>query len=124
MFANLTAIAVALAVAASGATAPDASEPLELFVQPIVTPAPGAVRVVVTVDRHPDNRALVIEADSPAFFRSSLRQLEGEADARTHTVLLKSLPAGVYTITARLTGTSGSRAVDKCIVEVVGTLDR
>jgi hypothetical protein len=39
-------------------------------------------------------------------------------------VLLKSLPAGVYTITARLTGTSGSRAVDKCIVEVVGTLDR
>jgi hypothetical protein len=124
MFANTTAIAFALAAAASGVMAQDASEPLQLSVRPTVTPAPGAVRVVVTVERHRDNRALVIEADSPAFFRSSLLQLEGEADARTHTLLLTSLPAGVYTITAKLRGTNGARGVDKCIVEVVGALHR
>lgn len=123
MFTNTTAIAFALAAAVSGVMARNAAEPLEVSVRPAVTPAPGAVRVVVTVEPHPDNRALVIEADSPAFFRSSLRQLEGEADARTHTLLLTSLPAGVYTITARLRGANGSRGVDKCSVEVIDNLE-
>ena len=65
----------------------DAGEKLTLKVTPNVSSAPSTVVVRATVARHAGNRALHIEADSGAFYRSSEVQLDGE-----HAPLVTEVP--------------------------------
>lgn len=71
--------------------------------------APATVRVVVTVEPHADNRELVVEADSGSFFTSSTVELDGERAARIQAFTLKELPAGDYSVAARVVQKDGSR---------------
>lgn len=93
---------------------------LDVSVRPSVTFAPGSARIVARVEPHEDNRVLIIEADSPAFYRSSHVQLDGEHSARVHPLLLKGIPAGEYKITVRLRDSDGVRAVASGALEVIG----
>lgn len=98
----------------------DAADPLEVIVRPTFATEPANARITARIERHPDNRWLVIEADAPTFFRSSHRQLDGEHDSRTHNLLLTHLPAGDYEITVRLSGDDGIRAIETLDLKVIG----
>ena len=80
------------------------ADPLEITVRPKVATEPGFVRVTARVERHAENRWLVVEAEGPTFFRSSQRQLDGEYAARTHVVEFTTLPPGDYKIRVRVGG--------------------
>jgi hypothetical protein len=67
---------------------------------------PATVQITVAVEPDPDNRALIIEADSDGYFRSSALTLSGDRDKRLHTVEFKNLPAGSYTLRAQLRSNS------------------
>ena len=50
---------------------------------------------------------LQIVAESDEYFRSSEIQLDGERSARTTLVYFKSVPGGVYKVSATLLGEGG-----------------
>lgn len=79
-----------------------ATEKLSLRVTPNVSNAPSNVIVQARVARHPDNRWLHIEADSSAFYRSSLIQLNGDKAPMVTEIRLNHLPGGNYTVAAVL----------------------
>jgi hypothetical protein len=109
-FARLLLFATAAALAAS--TAPvDARSRLELRISRYFLPAGSDFSVVVWVEPHEENRELTVFVDSPDYFRSSMEPLEGADAARTHQFHFKSLPAGQYSLVARLEGTKGVREV-------------
>jgi hypothetical protein len=112
----LTVAGVLLVPAALGV----ASGPITITIRPAFASEPGGVRIVAEVEPHRQNRWLVIEADSPAFFRASRRQLDGENAARRHTLVLTGMPAGKYVIKARVLDSDGIRAVDACDFRVIG----
>jgi hypothetical protein len=93
--------------------------PVQIDIRPALTTAPGTFRVAVQIVAHEGNRELVIEADSPDFYRASYIPFDGEYAARSHALVLKGLPAGRYTITARLRGCEGERAADSMVVDVL-----
>lgn len=93
--------------------------PVEIDIRPAFTTAPGTFRVVVQIVPHEDNRELVIQADSADFYRASYIEVDGEYGARSYPLMLKGLPAGHYTITARLRGREGDRAADSMVVDVL-----
>ena len=80
----------------------NASERLKMGVSPAVAVAPATVRVRATVEANPENRAIQIVAESPEFYRSSEIPLDGAQAPRTTIVEFRSLPGGVYTVTAVL----------------------
>lgn len=80
----------------------NAGERLTMRVSPAVALAPATVRVWTTVEANPENRAIQIVADSPEFYRSSEIPLAGEHAPRTTIVEFRSLPSGMYTVTAVL----------------------
>jgi hypothetical protein len=108
----LLAACVIAGTTAAGARGP-AAESIELAITPAFATEPAGVRIVVTLEPHPDNRSLVVSADSPSYFRSTRRQIDGELAARRHTVVLTDLPAGDYVISARVAGVDGIRAFDE-----------
>lgn len=61
---------------------------------------PATVRIKVAVEPKADNRMLRVEADGDQYFRASDLVLEGDKEARHHTVEFKNLPAGDYVIRA------------------------
>jgi hypothetical protein len=63
---------------------------------------PATVRITVAVEPGAENRALLVEADSSNYFRSSTLALDGEKEKRLHTVQFKNLPAGRYTLRAEV----------------------
>ena len=82
---------------------------LVLLADPVVTvrvwPAgfqfePGYLRVTVRVARHEDNRRVEIAAESPAYFRSTLVQLDGVEAPVTHQVEYHDVPAGPSAVVA------------------------
>ena len=79
-------------------------------VSPAVSRAPAVVTVRVTVEPAAENRTLEITAESPAFFRSSQVQLEGERGAPVNVFQFRNLPTGLYQVTGVLVGTHGPRA--------------
>jgi hypothetical protein len=64
--------------------------------------SPATVTVRTTIETNPENRAIQIVAESPEFYRSSEIPLAGEHAPRTTTVEFRSLPGGMYTVTAVL----------------------
>jgi hypothetical protein len=82
-------------------------EALTIDITPRVCLEGANVRVTVRVDPDPDNRILLIEADSVGFFLSSEIQLNGERAPLLHTLFLRSLPSGSYVVRATVTHTDG-----------------
>ena len=92
-------------VAATGETV--ATEKISLRVTPNVSSAPSNVIVRATVAKHADNRWLLIEADSGAFYRSSAIQLDGENAPLVTEFRFNNLPSGEYTVAAVLRNNLG-----------------
>ena len=79
-----------------------AKELVEIKVRGYYFAAPATVPVTIAVEPGARNRALVVEADSDDYYRSSLVELDGDKEKRLHLVEFKSLPAGEYTLRARV----------------------
>jgi len=93
---------------------------LSLEARPTFCMEPCEVRITVGVDRNEANRELLIEADSPDFYRSSAVQLDGETAPSVYTLVWKSLPAGRYQLRAMLRRASGDVTRTTLKVRVVG----
>ena len=104
----LTAAAGVLCLAA--ALPLTAQKQLELRVPAHVLGTSAEVTLTLYVDPHPDNRSLVVEADSENMFTSSQIPLEGGSEKRVHQVRFRSLLPGEYTIRATLRSAAGVRA--------------
>ena len=63
---------------------------------------PATVRLRVSVERHPANRALTVALVSDGFERSSLEQIDGMDSPRTRWVNYRDVPAGNYAVIAIL----------------------
>src|SRR5262245_48379014 len=81
---------------------------LAIAVKPRYAIDPATAYVTVIVDRDADNRALLVETDGPAYYRSSYQQLDGASSPRVHQFALSGLPAGAYAISVTLTRFDGS----------------
>ena len=106
---TLAALTISGMLSASGTTG--ASEKLALRVTPNVSSAPSTVIVKATVARNSDNRWLLIEADSGAFFRSSEIQLDGDKAPLVTEIRLPNLPGGEYTVVAILRNSMGEQTI-------------
>lgn len=96
-----------------------AEQPVSMRVTPQVTTAPATVSITVTVERHEDNLALLVEDESGEFYRSSVVGLEGDPAARTYTLVFRGLPPGRHVISATVSGLRGQRAAIRTTVTVV-----
>jgi hypothetical protein len=79
-----------------------AKELVEIKVSGHYFSAPATVPVTIAVEPGANNRALVVEADSDDYYRSSAIELDGENEKRLHTMEFRSLPAGDYVIRAQV----------------------
>ena len=93
-------IAVVLGVIAS--TTAWAAEPVEVRVSSAFVLEGSHVQVTVRIVPDEDNRFLTIQADSADYYRSSRIQLSGDEAPLIHTMMLRSLPSGVYEVRAIL----------------------
>jgi hypothetical protein len=82
---------------------------LAIKVSPAVAFAPANLIVRTIIEANGENRAVEIVAESESFYRSSEIQLEGDRAPRTTTFEFKSVPGGVYEVTATLLGVHGQR---------------
>lgn len=82
-----------------------AASPVQLSVTPMVCQPPCTLRMVVRIEKHPDNRWLVLSwcdvVDFAGTCGSSTMQLEGETMV-DRSDLAKDLPKGVYNVSAQL----------------------
>jgi hypothetical protein len=95
-------VKLAVVVVAAAMAAPS---PISLFVYPKVTRNNVIIRAIV--ERHPDNRKVVITVDNDTtYFRSTECQLDGDKASRICPPggrwLLQELPSGEYEITAKV----------------------
>lgn len=79
-----------------------AAEPVEVRVSSAFVLEGSNVRVTVRIVPDKDNRFLTIQADSSDYYRSSRIQLSGDEAPLIHTMMLRSLPSGVYEVRAIL----------------------
>ena len=80
----------------------DAGEVVEIRLRGRYFSEPATVQITVAIEPAKDQRALVIEADSESYFRSSSLSLAGEGEKRLHRVEFKNLPAGTYVLRAEV----------------------
>ena len=113
----LAAITTIGLVAATGETV--ATEKISLRVTPNVSNAPSNVIVKATVPKHADNRWLLVEADSGAFYRSSAIQLDGENAPLVTEFRFNNLPSGEYTVAAVLRNNLGQETTVRRTVLVL-----
>ena len=93
---------VVAAVTLAAAISASAREVVEIRLRGHYFAEPAAVRITVAVEPAANHRALVIEADSEHYYRSSALALSGEMDKRLHSVEFKNLPAGNYILRAQV----------------------
>jgi hypothetical protein len=79
-------------------------ERLSMRVSPAVAFAPADLIVRTMIKADNENRSIEITAESDDFYRSSEMPLDGEKAPRTTQFQFRSLPGGVYTISAVLKG--------------------
>ena len=91
----------------SGSITADAGELLKMQVSPRVTQAPADIFIYIRLEPRPENRLLLVTADSSEFFRSSEMSLAGESSPRVTVFRFRQLPPGVYSIAAELIGVNG-----------------
>jgi hypothetical protein len=82
----------------------NADSRLSMRVSPAVAFAPANLIVKAMIEADTDNRAVSIVAESDSFYRSSEIQLDGDRAPRTTTFEFRSMPGGVYQVTATLLG--------------------
>ncbi len=95
-------VAVILALGALASPLSAAKSPVEIRMRGYFFAAPATISLIVAVEPHESNRALVVEADGDDYYRSSEIELEGEKDKRFHMIQFKSLPAGNYVLRAQV----------------------
>ena len=108
---------LAVTLSAVGLAAGDPA--LELRVHPRTCLSPCTIRVIIRAQPHESNRALVLELDSPAYFRSSEISLEGSNAALIHEREFESLPAGPYEVRVLLKRSSRDSLRDRSSVAVM-----
>jgi hypothetical protein len=101
-----TLVTAAILVLASLAPTLPAKSVVQIRMRGFVFVAPATVPVTIAVEPAAANRTLIVEADSDNYFRSSAVTLEGEDEKRLHLIEFKSLPAGSYTVRARVMSTT------------------
>lgn len=84
-----------------------AGEPITMRVSPAVAFAPANLIVRATIEADSQNRAVIVTADSPDFYRASEMPLNGDQAPRTNIFEFRSLPPGSYEVRAILVGSSG-----------------
>jgi hypothetical protein len=84
-----------------------AVEPIAMRVSPSVSFAPANLIVHAMVETSANNRAVLIEAESEDFYRSSELPLDGDRAPRTSMFEFRSLPKGTYEVKATLIGPGG-----------------
>ena len=99
-YARTVRIAIVLSVVASSTVW--AAEPVEVRVSSAFVLDGSNVQVTVRIVADDDNRFLTIQADSPEYYRSSRIQLSGDEAPLIHTMMLRSLPSGLYEVRAIL----------------------
>lgn len=82
----------------------------EIRVTPAVAQPPAFVTVRADVEAHDDNRSLEVTAEADDFRASRQLPLEGSKGPRFTEIYFDNLPAGAYTVTVVLNGSSGQRA--------------
>jgi len=102
---------VCAGLALSSESASSTGDLIGVHLDRTVMDAPAVVRITITVSPHHVNRSFRIEAESPAYYRSSQVPLNGEAAARKHTIVYRGLPEGRYAIRAELWGVADLLAV-------------
>jgi hypothetical protein len=112
---------LALTLVCSLAVVAAEERPLELHVYPRRCVDPCTIRVTVRTERHAQNRAFVLELESPAYSRSSVVMLDGSAAALIHERLFESLPPGAYEVRVMLQRSAEERIHRRDSVQVVGT---
>ena len=94
------------------------ADAVRVKVTPRIAHEPAFVRVLVTVERHADNRALVLLIDGDTYRRSSSRQLVGADDARLHTFEFERVPGGRFDVIASVRRINGTKRASEslCII--------
>jgi len=95
-------------------------EPVALWVTPKVAPCHGNARLTILVARDAKNRQLKWEVDGPGYFRSSSIDLDGAGAPRSHSFLVRDLPAGEYEVRAIVVRSDSTTAVSRTDLKVVG----
>ena len=112
-------IAVVLGVIAS--TTAWAAEPVEVRVSSAFVLEGSNVQVTVRIVPDENNRFLTIQADSPEYYRSSRIQLSGDEAPLIHTMMLRSLPSGVYEVRAILSRSDDVEQSAQMPLQVIDT---
>ncbi len=111
----MCALALALAMPST------AGERVAIRLSPTISAfAPANLHVWVMVAAHPDNRALKVVAESPAFYRSSEITIEGEEAPQTNAFEFRNLPSGTYLVSAVLVDRTGHEFKVNREFEVMG----
>jgi hypothetical protein len=88
-----------MAASANDAPAKDAERTrINLRIQPNFVLVGHSVQTRVLVEPSDSNRLLIVRIDSPSYYSSTERQLDGEAGPRTHLLHWHELPAGEYQV--------------------------
>ena len=79
---------------------------------------PATIRIRITVERDPANRALTVALISEGFETSSLEELAGVDAPRTRWITYRDVPSGGYTVLAEVQRPSKGllRAVERVTV--------
>jgi hypothetical protein len=117
---QLAAVLIVVVASSSGPSSAIADDHLSVQASPYSSMQPGRVQLLVRVERDEANRSIVIVVDSPSLFRSSLVPLNGDAAPAVHSLDLKSLPAGRYTVTVVLHRDDRTRTTATDTFQVVG----
>jgi len=104
-------ILLTAAITTAGTVCSDASDVVKMRLRGRVYMEPADVRVTIAVEPHAQNRWLRIEADGEQMLRASELMLAGAQEKRTHIVEFKNLPAGHYTLRARVSSADAVRGL-------------
>jgi hypothetical protein len=97
-----------------------AGDKLTMHISPAMSFEPAVLSIRLSIEPDADNRALEVVAQSDAYFRSSMVELDGERAPRTSVFEYRSLPAGSYEVRGVLIGSDGeARATVRREVTVV-----
>jgi hypothetical protein len=84
-----------------------------------ISMAPAYIVVRAIVERDAKNRAVELVADSGAFYRRSVIELDGAQAPKVSEMRLKDIPGGDYDISATLYDDQGARAVAHATLRIV-----
>jgi hypothetical protein len=101
---------VAICLLAYG-RAVNSAESLEVRVSPTVAIGPATLHIYATVQPDDANRSVEVAIDSESYYSSSEIGVEGSKGPRVMQFDFRDVPAGSYSVTARLYSNGGVRAV-------------